>query len=453
MTLGPRPAAQLRLRALLVLAGTVHGAAWGAVGMTLLGDDDAPAILALDGPRVTSEADLLTCLLLVAALPLGSLLGAPALDRLSHTLGRRPAVMSAAALIAVGALLPTPGGLILTLSGALAVGLGLGGLTIVLPKLAHELAAPGHRRLMPRTWAVAPVGAAGAVAAGALASLAEPRGAVVGAWAVPAVLATLVLLLATALPETPHWYTAQNRLEAAHASLVRMHGALEAAVAIDWVLLDAGTRGDQARLSRSDLTIRRVRQVVVAGLLLELVQALPLGLAALVLTPPLLAGRVPEGWVPAGPLAMLALLWGGAGLCGLLRRRAHHLAYAWVMVGTGVSVCGTVLLALLGSVGPVGDVVVLLAASTLMVAGQYVAVVPACAGGVDPLVPPWLLRSQRRAVAALRPLVQLVSVGGAVLVLALAPSSAVMLGLVLGGQLLSLLLALLALPRAVAALR
>uniref|UniRef100_UPI00202E0D29 MFS transporter n=1 Tax=Actinomyces sp. 217892 TaxID=2927827 RepID=UPI00202E0D29 len=358
-----------------------------------------------------------------------------------------------AALIAVGALLPALDGPLPALAGALAVGLGLGGLTIVLPKVAHELAARGHRRLMPRTWAVAPAGAAGATAAGALASLAEPRGAVTGAWAVPAVLALLVLLLATTLPETPRWYAAQNRLEPAHASLKRMHGALEAAVGIDWVVLDAGTRGDQARLGRCDLAIRRVRQVVVAGLLLELVQALPMGLAALVLTPLLLAARVPGGRSAAGPLIVLALLWGAVGACGLLRRRTHRLAYAWIMAGTGVSACGSVLLALLGSFGRVSDVVVLLLASTLMVAGQYLAVVPACAGAVDPLVPPWLLRSQRRAVAALRPLVQLLCVGGAVLLLALAPSSDVMLGLVLGGQLLSMILALLALPRAVAALR
>ncbi|MDU0349474.1 hypothetical protein RWX45_11645, partial [Actinomyces sp. MRS3W] len=74
-------------------------------------------------------------------------------------------------------------------------------------------------------------------------------------------------------------------------------------------------------------------------------------------------------------------------------------------------------------------------------------------GGIDPLVPPWLLRSQRRATAVIRPLVQLVALLGPALLLVAVPSRAVALGVVLGCQVLSMLVAVFLLPRALAALR
>ena len=79
------------------------------------------------------------------------------------------------------------------------------------------------------------------------------------------------------------------------------------------------------------------------------------------------------------------------------------------------------------------------------------AVVPACTGSIDPMVPPWLLRSQRRAGAAIRPLVQIGSVLGPTALLLVSAGAAV--AVVLTCQVAAMLLALLALPRALAALR
>ena len=111
------------------------------------------------------------------------------------------------------------------------------------------------------------------------------------------------------------------------------------------------------------------------------------------------------------------------------------------------------LLTLLGRMGLAGDQWVLVVVSTILVAAHYVLIAPACTGGTDPLVPPWLLRSQRRAEAVNRPLVQLVSVLCPTLMLALGVSGPVVLGVCLGLQLTSLLLVLLALPRLATALR
>ena len=126
--------------------------------------------------------------------------------------------------------------------------------------------------------------------------------------------------------------------------------------------------------------------------------------------------------------------------------------YAWILGGVGASACGVTLLALAGTVHGTGLIVLLAGVMVLLVACQFLAVTPACTGNIDPLVPPWLLRSQRRAAAALRPLVQLVSVLVPALLLARAPV-AVAVGVVLSCQVLCLIAAVAALPWVLRALR
>ena len=133
------------------------------------------------------------------------------------------------------------------------------------------------------------------------------------------------------------------------------------------------------------------------------------------------------------------------------RRRSERLPLAWVLGGTGASACAVVLLLLLDGLDGGGALVLLVVVAGLLVGGQYVAVVPACTGSIDPMVPPWLLRSQRRASAVIRPLVQIVSVLGPTALLLV--SAEVAIAVVLACQVASMLLALAALPRALAVLR
>lgn len=266
----------------------------------------------------------------------------------------------------------------------------------------------------------------------------------------PLASALTACALVASLPETPHWYATRGRLDAAHEALKRVHGALEAAVAIDWVVLEAGMQGEQHPLGVDDLRIRQVRRTVLAGLVLELVQALPLGLAAVCLAPWALSAVGGRSWVPLWPALVLAGLWALLAAAGS-RRRSERLLYAWVLGGTGVSACAVVLLVLLERLHGVGALVLLIIVAGLLVGGQYVAVVPACTGGIDPMVPPWLLRSQRRAGAVIRPLVQLLAVLGPAALLLV--STRVAIAVVLTCQLASMLLALLALPRAMDILR
>ena len=259
-------------------------------------------------------------------------------------------------LVALGAAVGVaPGSWTAVPSGAV-TGLGIGGYAIVVPKLAHELSVRGHRRLVPRVRALAPAGAGLTLVASACGGAIAPGQSRACAWAVPASLALAGSALAMGLPETPHWYAARGRLDAAYEALKRMHGVLEAAVAIDWVRLDAGMQGEQRPLAVDDLRIAQVRRTVLAGLVLEAVQALPLGLTAICLAPWAL-GDV-GGPVPVRPLIVLGLSWTALAVVGA-RRRSERLPLAWVLGGTGASACAVVLLLLLDGLDGGGALVLL----------------------------------------------------------------------------------------------
>ena len=440
MTATGSPRAQWRLRALLLCAAAAPGAAWAAIAQDMVLLDGAGLLLSGRAPgRVISQAMLLACLI-----PVGSLAGALPADLWSRVGGRRPAIMLSGALVVLGAGLAAVAGPGWARAGALVAGLGLGGFSIVAPKLAHELAVRGHRRLMPRLAAAVPVGAGLALIA------ASPGPGGPGPWLVCVLLAVTVVLLAATLPETPHWYAARGRIESAYGALRRAQGALEAAIAIDWVRHDAGMQGEQRPLGREDLRIERVRHTVLAGLILELVQALPFGLTAIALAPAaLLAAAQGQPVAPWAPWA-IGVGWVLVGPLGL-RRRTERWLLAWVLGGTGAAACAVMLLALLPRLPAGGRTGLLVLVAVVVVVGQFVAVCPACIGGIDPMVPPWLLRSQRRAGAVLRPVAAAVAVLVPTALAGIDPVLAV--ALVLGCQVGGLLLTLLALPRVLAALR
>lgn len=438
MTATGSPRAQWCLRALLLCAAAAPGAAWAAIAQDVVLLDGAGLLLSGRAPVGVAPQ----VLLLAAVIPVGSLVGAFPADLCSHRWGRRPAIMLSAALVVLGAGLAAMAGP--GWAGALVAGLGLGGVSMVAPTLAHELAVRGHRRLMPRLVAAVPVGAGLALIA------AGPGPGGPGPWLICMLLAGAVIVLAATLPETPHWYAAQGRIESAYGALRRVQGALEAAVGIDWVRHDAGMQGEQRPLGREDLRIDRVRQTVAAGLILELVQALPCGLTAIVLVPAaLLTAAEAQPVAPWAPIA-IAVGWVLTGALGL-RRRTERWLLAWVLGGTGGAACAVMLLTLLPGLPAGGRTALLVLVAIIVVVGQFAAVCPACIGGIDPMVPPWLLRSQRRAGAVLRPVAALVAVLVPTALAGIDPVVAV--AVVLGCQVCGLLLTLLTLPRVLAALR
>ena len=366
------PPAPLRLRLYAWAAGLFLGALEGAL-----------AIVVAD---IRSDALALVCVV-DAAMGLGTVAGMP----LARHLGRRRTGLVVAVLAAVGAGLAAGLHGVPALIGAGLAGSAAGGMLVVAPLVCHELSLRGHKRLMPQAMALGPAGAGVVV----LVAWWSPSRLLI-AWVVVAVAALVYLFCALSLPESPTWLVRQSRDVEAFEALRRLHGALEASVAIDWTRLDAEMLAEQQALTPADLRVPQVRAAVLTGAVLILAQEAPLGAAALFLAP-LVAVDLGLG---SGAIATSAAAWGGLALLALvLVTRIEQLRFLRVVLGTVVAVLGATFLVTGLTLGGVGGAWTIVVSLTILVASQSVLVLPACQGAIDPRIPPWLVEAQRRASA------------------------------------------------------
>ena len=366
------PPAPLRLRLYAWAAGLFLGALEGAL-----------AIVVAD---IRSDALALVCVV-GAAMGLGTVAGMP----LARHLGRRRTGLVVAVLAAVGAGLAAGLHGVPALIGAGLAGSAAGGMLVVAPLVCHELSLRGHKRLMPQAMALGPAGAGITTLAAWWSPARTPT-----AWVVVAVAALVYLFCALSLPESPTWLVRQSREVEAFEALRRLHGALEASVAIDWTRLDAEMLAEQQALTPADLRVPQVRAAVLTGAVLILAQEAPLGAAALVLAP-LVAVDLGLG---SGAIATSAAAWGGLALLALvLVTRIEQLRFLRVVLGTVVAVLGATFLVTGLTLGGVGGAWTIVVSLTILVASQSVLVLPACQGAIDPRIPPWLVEAQRRASA------------------------------------------------------
>ena len=366
------PPAPLRLRLYAWAAGLFLGALEGAL-----------AIVVAD---IRSDALALVCVV-GAAMGLGTVAGMP----LARHLGRRRTGLVVAVLAAVGAGLAAGLHGVPALIGAGLAGSAAGGMLVVAPLVCHELSLRGHKRLMPQAMALGPAGAGVVV----LVAWWSPSRLLI-AWVVVAVAALVYLFCALSLPESPTWLVRQSRDVEAFEALRRLHGALEASVAIDWTRLDAEMLAEQQALTPADLRVPQVRAAVLTGAVLILAQEAPLGAAALFLAP-LVAVDLGLG---SGAIATSAAAWGGLALLALvLVTRIEQLRFLRVVLGTVVAVLGATFLVTGLTLGGVGGAWTIVVSLTILVASQSVLVLPACQGAIDPRIPPWLVEAQRRASA------------------------------------------------------
>ena len=366
------PPAPLRLRLYAWAAGLFLGALEGAL-----------AIVVAD---IRSDALALVCVV-GAAMVLGTVAGMP----LARHLGRRRTGLVVAVLAAVGAGLAAGLHGVPALIGAGLAGSAAGGMLVVAPLVCHELSLRGHKRLMPQAMALGPAGAGITTLAAWWSPARTPT-----AWVVVAVAALVYLFCALSLPESPTWLVRQSRDVEAFEALRRLHGTLEASVAIDWTRLDAEMLAEQQALTPADLRVPQVRAAVLTGAVLILAQEAPLGAAALVLAP-LVAVDLGLG---SGAIATSAAAWGGLALLALvLVTRIEQLRFLRVVLGTVVAVLGATFLVTGLTLGGVGGAWTIVVSLTILVASQSVLVLPACQGAIDPRIPPWLVEAQRRASA------------------------------------------------------
>ena len=366
------PPAPVRLRLYARVAGLLLGAIEGAL-----------AIVVADARSSALEP---VCIV-GAAMVLGTVAGRP----LALHLGRRGTNLVMAVLAAVGA------GLTAVLDGAPAligaglVGLAAGGVLVVAPIVCHELSLRGHKRLMPQAMALGPAGAGVVTLAAWWSPARTPT-----AWVMVAVTALVYLFCALLLSESPAWLVRQSRDVEAFEALRRLHGTLEASVAIDWTRLDAEMMSEQQALTPADLRVPQVRAAVLTGAVLILAQEAPLGAAALVLAP-LVVGELGLG---AAAIAVSAVTWVGLGLLSLaLVTRVEQLRFLRVVLGAVVAVLGATFLVTGTTLESVAGAWVVVISLTILVASQSVLVLPACQGAIDPRIPPWLVEAQRRASA------------------------------------------------------
>ena len=347
---------------------------------------------ALEGALAVVVADIRSgALALVCVVGVAMVLGTVASRPLARHLGRRRTGLVVAVLAAVGAGLAAGLDGVPALIGAGLAGSAAGGMLVVAPLVCHELSLRGHKRLMPQAMALGPAGAGITTLAAWWSPARTPT-----AWVVVAVAALVYLFCALSLPESPTWLVRQSRDVEAFEALRRLHGALEASVAIDWTRLDAEMLAEQQALTPADLRVPQVRAAVLTGAVLILAQEAPLGAAALVLAP-LVAVDLGLG---SGAIATSAAAWGGLALLALvLVTRIEQLRFLRVVLGTVVAVLGATFLVTGLTLGGVGGAWTIVVSLTILVASQSVLVLPACQGAIDPRIPPWLVEAQRRASA------------------------------------------------------
>ena len=366
------PPAPLRLSLYAWVAGLFLGALEGALAIEVAGGCGG-------------------ALLLVGTLGTAMVLGTFAGRPLARYLGRRRTGLLMGALAVLGAGVAAGLGGVVDLVGVGLVGLAAGGVLVVAPLVCHELSLRGHKRLMPQAMAFGPA-AAGVVV---LAAWWSPSRILI-AWAMVAVAALAYLVCALRLPESPVWQVRQGYDVEAFEALRRLHGTLEASVAIDWTRLDAEMMAEQQAISPAELRVPEVRAAVLTGVVLIIAQEAPLGAAALVLAP-LIATEL---GLASAAIAVSAATWVGLALLALaLVTRVEQLRFLRVVLGAVVAVLGATFLVTGMTVGGVGGAWTIIISLTILVASQSVLVLPACQGAIDPRIPPWLVEAQRRASA------------------------------------------------------
>ncbi|WP_067782986.1 MFS transporter [Actinomyces vulturis] len=343
---------------------------------------------------VAQMPSLTRAVIMVCSAVMGAVIGTGLGYRFSEWWGRRTVLMGSAMMSMVCASLCLVIHHATVLIAAWSGGAIVGVYVILLPQFAHEFSLPGHRRLMPQTWATVLAGTAGVIIIGALLSQPFPF-----VWALVLGLSITHLVTVSTLPESPVWLAHHDEVRRAYEASCRLHGSLEASVGFDWVMLDADMHRSQSPLRVRDLRIYQIRHAFVTGCLLICAQEFPLARGVMVISPFLAAEVATRGFSTQAVLIACALLWLFFSLLGrAMLSRSNPKRYVRIVMGVCLGVLGAALVVAgcVGQIGSTARIVCVVLGLTFVVGTQSVLVFPACQGAVDPGIPPWLVTAQRR---------------------------------------------------------
>lgn len=235
----------------------------------LFGYDQGVISGALDGVQQSFRLSPLAVEVVTSWVTLGALAGSLAGGELADRLGRRRALMAAAALFALGAAVEAMAPAVAVLvAGRLVVGFGVGVAAVAAPLYAAELAPAAQRGRFVATYQLA-------ITAGiflsylvdaALAGDGRWR-AMLGASAVPAVL--LLVTMAGAV-ESPRWLVRMGRRDEARAAIVRARPRVDPDVRI--ASLEASLRAEPGTAPWSEVFAPAWRRPLAIGVGLAVFQ-------------------------------------------------------------------------------------------------------------------------------------------------------------------------------------
>ncbi|WP_026196968.1 sugar porter family MFS transporter [Sciscionella marina] len=236
-----------------------------AVGGLLFGYDTGVISSSLIFIKREFGLDALEQGMIASALAVGAILGAVGAGPLADRFGRKPAVLAASGVFAIGgvfaALSPDAASLI---AARVVIGVSVGAASVLVPLFIAEIAPPAIRgRLVTLNQLMITIGILVSYLIGYLLSEIEGWRWMFAFAVIPAALLAAGM---SVLPETPRWLIAHDRMDRARTELARLRTGEDVDRAVEEEIAAIRDTKAQGRVGWRQVTGRSVRPALLVGL-------------------------------------------------------------------------------------------------------------------------------------------------------------------------------------------